>query len=324
MSEIVGVVLAAGRGRRMGALGEECPKALLPVGDRPLLAHQLSLLHRLGVRRVWVVVGHRAEDFVRVIGDGEAYGVTVRYVDQGRALGSAHAFGRVQPHVRSPLLLLLGDYYFSADEPERMVRRLESGSSAMVVKREPDRRLLSEACAVRLEDDGRVSQIVEKPTVPPSDLKGCGFYALQPEFFDAVRRTPRTALRDEYELSVSLDLYVKTGHPLYAEDILTWDNNVTEPPDLLECSLHWLRQQVRQNWIALDAEVEAGIRMTQTVVGSGARVSGMSSLEEVIVFPEARLEVTEPLRRTLVTPNGRIECRNAIDRPNSVNERRTP
>jgi dTDP-glucose pyrophosphorylase len=313
MSEIAGVILAGGRGQRMGALGEEYPKALLPVGDRPLLAHQLGLLRRLGVRRVWVVVGYRSQDFLRVVGDGRAYGVTVRYVDQGATLGSAHAFGRVQPFVRSPLLLLLGDYYFSTDEPERLVRRLQSGSSAMVVKQEPDRRLVREACAVEVDGDGRVVEIVEKPSEPPSDLKGCGFYALQPQFFDAVRRTPRTALRDEYELSVSLDLYVKAGHPLYAEDILTWDTNLTEPRDLLQCSAHWLRQQGRQEWVAPDAEVEAGIERTQTVVGAGARVAGAgppgrASLEEVIVFPGARLEVSEPLRRTLVTPNRRIEC----------------
>lgn len=310
MNEVVGVILAAGRGRRMGRLGEEYPKALLPVGDQPLLVHQLTLLRRLGVRRVYVVVGYRGEDLVRAVGDGGAWGVTVEYVEQGTTpLGSAHAVGRVQPHVHSPFLLLLGDYYFAATEPRRMVRHLANGDSAMVVKRETDRRRLCEACALRLDADGRVLDIVEKPVRPASDLKGCGFYALQPEFFDAVRRTPRTALRDEYELSVALELYIKAGHRLYAEDILAWDNNLTTPRDLLECSRFWLRQEGRDAYVAPDAQVEAGIGMELTVVGAGARVSGSRPLEEVIVFPQTRVEVTEPVRRTLITPRARIECR---------------
>jgi len=134
-SAVQGVILAGGQGSRMGALGEQYPKALLPIGNEPVIVHQLRLLESLGVRDVKVVVGHRAEDFARVIGNGSAYGVHVEFIDQGPRLGSAHALGRARAQLHDRFILLLGDYYFVPSEPERMLRRLADGASAIAVKR---------------------------------------------------------------------------------------------------------------------------------------------------------------------------------------------
>jgi dTDP-glucose pyrophosphorylase len=244
----------------MGTLGEQYPKALLPIGNEPVIVHQLRLLETLGVRGVWVIVGHRADDFVRAIGDGTAYGVRVEFIDQGPRLGSAHALGRARGRIRGPFILLLGDYYFVAAQPERMLQHLAAGSSAIAVKREDDTRLVREACAVDLDPSGRVLAITEKPVAPSTDAKGCGFYALQPDFFDAVGRTPRTALRDEYELTVSLACYLDAGAPLYGEEIIARDANLTRPGDVLACNLDWLARVGRTSLVDDEAYVDEGLR----------------------------------------------------------------
>jgi dTDP-glucose pyrophosphorylase len=305
---VTGVILAGGQGSRMGVLGEQYPKALLPVANEPLLVHHLRLLERLGVRRVYVVLGHRAEDVARALGDGTAYGVRVVYVEQGPRLGSAHALGCLRPHVREPFLLVLGDYYFVASEPERMLRRLHEGVSALAVKREPDVQLIRDACAVELDATARVVRIVEKPFAPTTNVKGCGFYALQPEFFDAVARTPRTALRDEYELTVSLEQYVNAGGPLYGEEIIARDANLTRPEDLLACNVEWLESAGRTALVADEADVDAGLTLRHALVGRGAHVEGVTSLEQVVVFPGAHLRGSGALRRTLVTSAGCFSC----------------
>lgn len=305
----VGVILAAGQGKRMGPLGEEYPKALLPVANEPLISHHLRLLHSLGVRKIFVIVGHCAPRVVQALGGGEAYGVDIQYVEQGASLGSAHALGRVRSKVQGPFLLVLGDYYFWPSDPHRLVRRLEEGrGSAISVKREPDRRLLSEACELQVNPEGRVLKIVEKPSAPGGDLKGCGFYALQPEVFDAVARTPRTALRDEYELSVSLQLYLEAGHCLYSEEVIVWDSNLTRPEDLLECNLHWLAHQGRNELIAEGARIEQGTTLERTLVGVDAWIASNSTLREVVVFPGAKVSGDSVLGRTLATPNGLYPC----------------
>jgi NDP-sugar pyrophosphorylase family protein len=299
----IGVILAAGRGSRMGLLGEDYPKALLPVANEPLVSHHLGLLRDLGVQEVYLVVGYRSADVMTAVGDGERYGLKINYVEQESILGSAHALVCLRSRIREPFLLVLGDYYFSASDPACLLRRLQNGEgSAISAKREPDRDLLSQACELKVDKEGRVLKIVEKPMTPKSDLKGCGFYALRPEIFDAIARTPRTALRNEYELSNSLELYVEAGSPLYAEEMITWDFNFTWPEDLLECNLKWLEREARNDLIAKKAQIEPGTHLEHVIIGDHARVTGCSSLEDVVIFPGATLEGTPKLRRALVTP----------------------
>ncbi len=309
MSDFVGVILAAGRGSRMGALGENYPKALLPVANEPLIAHHLRLMCSLGISEVYIVVGYRAVDIVRVIGDGQQFGMTVHYVEQGTPLGSAHAVGRVIPYINTPFLLTLGDYYFSAGEPERLIQHLRDGQSAIAAKHEPERRLIIESCELQVDQDDRVLSIVEKPRAPLTNLKGCGFYALRPEFFDAVSRTPRTALRDEYEISISLDLYIQAGNAVYAEDIIAWDSNFTRPDDVLDANLQWLAQNHQEVLIAEDVQVGSEAQLERVLIGSGCRIDGEpADLKEVVVFPGTHLHSDGSIERTLITPKYSVPC----------------
>lgn len=301
MTETCAVILAAGRGTRMGELGQRHPKALLPVGDAPVVGHHLRMLRKLGIQDVIVVIGYRGADVVRELADGAGYGVRIRYIEQHMQLGIAHAVGRVRSEIAGPFLLLLGDYFFWAEAPERLVARLDAGASAITTKREPDPRLVAAACEVRTDDRQRVTAVVEKPHRPASDLKGCGFYAFQQVIFDYVGVTPRTALRDEYELSVSIDLLVRAGHDVFAEDVRIWDCNLTVPVDMLDCNMEWLRRVGRRLFVSPDAVVEEDVMMDRVVICAGARVSRHTKLDEVVVMPGATVLEGAVLRRALVT-----------------------
>lgn len=310
MSGVEGVILAAGRGLRMGPLGEGYPKAVLPVGNRPIIEHHLEFLRTLGCDRVHVVIGHRAADVVHCIESARVPDLDVRFVQQDVALGSAHALGLLRTVICRPFLLLLGDYFLWTSAPRRMVARLAGGSeeTAIAAKRELDRAAIAEGCLLDVDGTGRVLGIVEKPILPVGNLKGCGFYALQPKVFDAVSRTPRTALRDEYELSVALELHVQSGRPLFAEEIVTWDANLTRPEDLLRCNLAWLDQVGSEAIVADDANVAPGAELHRSVVGPGAHVGPSARLSEVVVFPGGRVEAGQILSRAIVTPTARLSC----------------
>ena len=297
------VILAAGRGSRMGALGDQVAKPLLPVGDEPIIGHQLRMLHALGVRKAFVVVGHRAADLVSCLGDGTAYGMSLQYVEQTEQLGIAHAVGKLRRLLDTPFLLLLGDYFFFAEAPRRLVQRLDQGHSAMLAKRETEPRLISDSCELRLGADGLVESLIEKPMRPRGNLKGCGFYALQPEIFDYVARTPRTALRDEYEFTISLDLFVRDGFPFHAEQMAVWDHNFTYPLDVLDCNMRWLENEKRKSFVAASARVNEHAELTNVVVGNQARIA-RARLINVVVFPNARIPAGRTIQQALATPHG--------------------
>jgi NDP-sugar pyrophosphorylase family protein len=302
MTDYAGVILAGGQGKRMGPLGEQYPKALLPVGDEPLIGHQLRLFSQLGITEVYIVIGHLGSQIVDVVGNGSRYGVTIQFVEQGPPLGSAFALGRLKPYLRKPFVVTLGDYYFEASHGRRLIECLDRGDSAISSKCESDRSRVMEACELRVSAKGRLEAIIEKPSAPSSPSKGCGFYAFQAEFMDSIARTPRTALRDEYELSLAIDVHLASGHGIFVEQIIETDWNFTRPRDVLDCNLHWLKGRQEPAYVATGAEIINGAVLEEVVVGTGAYVSGAACVRQGVVFPNARLDTETNCRSVLVTP----------------------
>ncbi len=312
MTDFVGAILAGGRGKRMGRLGDLYPKPLLPVANRPLIVHHVETLRAAGIHRIYVVVGHGSDRIKETLGDGRRHDVELRFIEQGAPLGSAHAVARLAAHIDGPFVLLLGDYYFSAPGLAHMLERARAtDSSIMAAKREPDRLALTEACVLEVASDGLVRRIVEKPVAPKGDLKGCGIYVCRPEVLDAARRTPRTALRDEYELTVSLDVYLQMGFPLYAEEVIAWDMNFTRPEDVLQCNLIWLREHGRSDLVAASAQIASGSTLNGVVVGDNVIVSQATSMRSAVVFGGVQLHDGGRIEEALVTPSGLIDCHRA-------------
>lgn len=81
--------MAGGEGRRLRPLTEERPKPLMPLLDEPVLGMTLQLLRRHGVEEATVTVCYRAEQVMRTLGDGSAYGVRLRYVREETPRGTA-------------------------------------------------------------------------------------------------------------------------------------------------------------------------------------------------------------------------------------------
>lgn len=308
MSGYVGAILAAGRGRRMGDLGDCYPKPLLPIANEPLIVHHLHALRSLGITQIYIVVGHAAAQIISVLGDGSRYGVDIRYVEQREPLGSAHALGQLAPYLNGPFVLLLGDIYFATQDLARMLDHARSADGAVVAaKREPDQRALCEACALEVGATGRIVRIVEKPKMPASDLKGCGIYIFQPEIFDAVRRTPRTMLRDEYELTIAIEIAIQSGQPVYAECI-DWDMNITRPQDVLRCNLAWLEREGRRDLVGADVRLAAGTRLERAVIGDQVVVTQPVALSDVVVFPGTQIAGGGLIERALVAPDRLVYC----------------
>ena len=305
-SDYLGVILAAGQGKRMGPLGEQYPKALLPVGDEPLIGHQLRLFARLNVTEVYIIVGYLGDRITEALGTGSNYGLTIRYIEQGPPLGSGFALARAIPYVNKPFLVTLGDYYFEAPEAAALIRCLERGVSAISARYEPNLRLMCEACELRVDPRGRLERIIEKPAAPAGRLKGCGFYAFQRSFLDSLSRTPRTALRDEYELSVALDVHIAAGHAIYAEDIILSDWNFTRPRDVLDCNLHWLKGRRERAFVPASALLDSSTVLEEVVVGARADLRGLASLRQVVVFPEATIQGRTAVESALLTPRSVI------------------
>lgn len=106
------MVLAAGRGERMRPLTDRLPKALLPVGGRPLVEWHIEKLARAGVRDIVVNHAHLGEQIERCLGDGSRFGVALRYSREGEALETAGGIALALPLLgEAPFLVVNADVY---------------------------------------------------------------------------------------------------------------------------------------------------------------------------------------------------------------------
>lgn len=309
-SAFMGVVLAAGKGTRMQPFSVHYPKPVLPVGGKPIICHQLEMLASLGIRDVLVVIGHLGHEVVRVVGDGRAFGVRVEYVEQEQTLGIAHAVSCFEPRVDRSFLLLLGDIYFETENMATMLERLRQPGThgVLAVKREPDLDKLRRNFTVETDAGGRVTRVIEKPRHPRTDLKGCGIYLFDPAFFDAVRRTPRTALRDEYELTDAIQIFIDYGYRVEAAEVVRNDLNLSYACDLLRLNLHFLDQRGQNAMIGQNVRLHAGTRVERSILMDDVVVESPIQLRNVLVFPGVRIDSSEDLSDVIVTPSDRISC----------------
>ena len=306
----MGVILAAGKGTRMRPFSEHWPKPVLPVLGKPLMAYQLEMMAGLGIRKVVVVIGHLGHEVVRALGDGSRWGVSIRYVEQEEMLGIAHAVSRLESHVDRPFFLFLGDIFFVTENLRHMLDRFRAGNlgGVLACKREPNLEAIKRNFVVHTDGAGVVHRVVEKPRFPRTDLKGCGIYLFDQSFFDAVCRTPRTAMRNEYEITDSIQIFLDDGYKVEAAEVVKADMNVSYPADLLDLNLLLLQQSGKDGWAAPDVKLGKGSTLARSVAMAGAEVGDGCALTECLLFPGAKVPAGRVRRRSIFTADAEIRC----------------
>ena len=303
-----GVILAAGHGSRMGPFGEEMPKPIVPICNKPLLAYQLENMKAVGIDEVFIVIGHLGHRITQTLGDGSRFGVRIRYVEQQQRLGIAHAVGQLERHVTQPFLLMLGDIFFEIPNLGSMMAEMESHRAAAViaVKEETDAEAVKRNFAVLLRDDGTVRRVIEKPRHVPNMLKGCGLYLFDMPIFDAIRRTPRTAMRDEYELTDSIQILIDYEFPVRIAAVVEWDVNITYTRDLIDCCTHQLRKLNKMSLTGDGCDIASGTELTDTVLGDRVTVRKPARLERCVVLSDVVLEDGRAHADTVITKHSQL------------------
>lgn len=310
MAKYQGVILAAGHGERMGPFGKLMPKPIVPICNKPLLAYQLDYMRQVGIEDVIVVIGHLGHCITQALGDGSAYGVKITYVEQEKRLGIAHAVGQLESYITRPFLLFLGDIFFELKDLRAMFDGLEKqgASAVLAVREETDPDAVKRNFSVILREDGTVRRVIEKPRQLPNMLKGCGLYLFDLAIFDAIRHTPRTAMRDEYELTDSIQILIDYDYPVRVAPIVDWDINVTYIGDLIRCSTHVLRKTGVSHLIGERASVAEGAELIDSVVGDGAVVAQPARFERCVVMPGATVGGGGPYSDCVITQEGVLKA----------------
>jgi len=166
------VVLAAGEGTRMRPLTENTPKPMLPVADRPLVAHTADTAIAAGAEELIFVVGYEADAVREFFGDSYG-GVPVEFAVQEEQLGTADAVDAAREYLDGPFAVLNGDNLYD----EASLSNLFDAAPSIAAYQVPDP---SNYGVLSTEGD-RVTAIIEKPADPPTQLANAGAYVFPAE-----------------------------------------------------------------------------------------------------------------------------------------------
>lgn len=309
-----GVILAGGRGSRMAPFSERYPKPLLPIGNRPLIEHQIEMMRALGILEITILIGHKGFELACVLGDGQRLGVRIQYVEQTTVLGIAHAVGCLEKYVQKPFLLFLGDIFFVQDDIGEMLRLYtqQDGGAVLATKFEADPAAIRKNFSLKINDEGLVTRVIEKPRHITSKLKGVGIYLFDLTIFDAIRRTPRTAMRDEYEITDSIQVMIQDGYTVRASNCILDDMNLTTPADLLACNVA-LAKQVGTGEQVLGPNLKAhpNVEIVNSVIGANVTIPYPIRIENSLVFPDTTVSAQSGFEGHIVTPELHLDCNTA-------------
>src|SRR5215210_4126093 len=172
------VILVGGEGTRLRPLTSTVPKPIVPLVDRPFIAYMLEWLKRHGVDDVIMSCGFLATAVRNVLGDGSAYGIRLRFVEEPEPRGTAGALKYAEDLLEERFLMHNGDVLTDIDLTAQIAQHEETGAVgtlALVPVEDPTAYGL-----VRLHDDGAVKEFVEKPAADEIDtnLISAGAYVL--------------------------------------------------------------------------------------------------------------------------------------------------
>jgi len=203
-----GLVLAGGKGSRLRPFTYSGAKQLVPIANTPVLHFPIRHLVEAGISEIGIVVGDTEQQIREAMGDGSKFGVRFTYIRQPDPLGIAHAVDLARPFLANdPFILYLGDNVLRGGISAFVERFQRSGAAAAVVlKRVADAR----AFGVAEMDGNRLTRIVEKPAIPPTDMAVIGVYAFRPAVFDAIARQAPSA-RHEIEIADSINGLLDAG-----------------------------------------------------------------------------------------------------------------
>jgi mannose-1-phosphate guanylyltransferase len=287
------LILVGGEGTRLRPLTSTVPKPVVPLVDRPFIAYMLEWLTRHDVDDVIMSCGFLATSVRNVLGDGSAYGVRLRFVEEPEPRGTAGALKYAEDFLAERFLMLNGDVLSDMDLSAQIAQHEATGATAtlaLVGVADP-----SAYGLVRIDERHAVKGFLEKPSADQIDtnLISAGAYVLERSILDLIEPDRNVSIeREIWPQLVGNGLYAY-AHEAYWLDIGTPETYLKASSDILEGFVQTgpVQRIGRDCVIAPDAHVGSTVVLGDGVaVGPGSRVERAVVLQGSIIGEHCQLE----------------------------------
>jgi len=228
------LILAGGRGKRMGDISNDKNKCLIKIGDKPLIQYSLDCAVNAGVSEICIVVGYKAEDIINTFGN-RYKGLPIKYALQVEQKGLVHAIECAQKALgKDDFMLMLGDEIMRAPRHSEMIEKYskENLFALCGVVKVEDKELVKKTYSI-IEDAGhRIFRLIEKPLNPLNNIMGTGNVIFKNEILFYIPQTPISQKRGEKELVDLIQCAIDDGKIVKSFLICNAYLNVNDPEEI--------------------------------------------------------------------------------------------
>jgi mannose-1-phosphate guanylyltransferase/phosphomannomutase len=319
------VIMAGGEGTRLRPLTSNCPKPLLPIANRPMMEHVIDLLKRHGVTDIVVTVAFLANQIKDYFGDGQEFGVTIRYVDEPTPLGTAGSVRNAADLLSDERFLVISGDVITDIDLTKIVDFHIGRKAVATIGLTPVENPLEFGIVITRED-GTIERFLEKPTWGQvfSDTINTGIYVLEPEIFEFIDAGRPVDFSGEV-----FPRLLQDGRPLYGavaggywEDVGTLEAYLGAHKDVLDQMVAldipgfevgnavWIGESTETSPEAViegpavigpECTIEAGCRLgPYTVLGSHVRLLANTTLERCVLHDNVYVAAGGRLRGTVI------------------------
>lgn len=214
------MIMAGGRGKRLSPLTDNVPKPMLPLGDKPIIEHNIDRLISYGIKKIYISLKYLGEQIQDYFGDGSSKGISIEYIWEDKPLGTAGALSLVEHFSSSHVLLMNSDLFTNVDFEDLYLTLINSNAEMAVSSTEYK---VDVPYAVFETDGDKVRDFMEKPSFIYQS--NAGIYILKTELINEIPKN------EFYDITDLMEKIVKGKRKLIYNPIVGFWIDIGKPVD---------------------------------------------------------------------------------------------
>lgn len=285
------LVLSGGKGTRLRPITYTSAKQLVPVANKPVLFRVIEAICDAGITDIGIVIGDTGNEIRQAVGNGRRWGARIAYIPQDAPLGLAHAVKISRDFLEDErFVMFLGDNCIQGGISPLIKQFSASDYNAQIVLKAVNNP--RQFGVAELDDDGRITRLVEKPAEPRSNLALVGIYMFDHHIWEAVESI-RPSFRGELEITDAIQWLISHNYTVYPYVHEGWWIDTGKKDDMLEANRLVLEELAATNQGYVDRDshligkviIEAGAEIINSTVRGPAIIGEQTRIVNSYVGP---------------------------------------